>query len=374
MNPAIVINAYNRPESLRRLLMSLQQAYIAEGTVLIFSLEHDAHDDVVKQAETFHWQYGEKNIIQQQKKLGLVGHFLFCGDLTTRYGTIIYLEDDLFVGHDFYKYAIATLAQYQNEERLAGFSLNALWFNGYLHLPFKPLDDGNSCFFLQVPWYQGQIYTPAQWQHFKSWYNNYKGVNHELQMHTILKNYKLTDDWFPVKTQYLIETGKYYCFPRSAQCVNFGDAGTHFANSTNFFQTELALRFDNNVFKPFDDCVAVYDSFFELSPLLLKKVAPHLKDIDLELDLNATKDLSKVKSEYVLTPVQPETYLKAYALEMRPQELNIIYDIEGKYFYLAKTNMVQGFAARKNSFYEKFLYYNRFKLTRKQKLNIFLKG
>lgn len=370
MNATIVINAYQRPDSLGRLLSSLQNAVIDAGTKIIFSLEYAAHKNVLKQATEYIWPYGEKIIIQQQEKLGLVGHFMFCGGLTAEYGNIVYLEDDLFVGRDFYQYTKAVLSQYENEEKLAGFSLNALWFNGYLHLPFRPVDDGNPCFFLQIPWYQGQVYTAKQWRHFKNWYDNYSGINHDLQMHAAFKNFKLADEWFAVKTQYLIETGKYYCFPRTAQCVNFGDAGTHFKNKTNFFQTELALQFKRTFFMHFDDCMAVYDSFYEILPSKLKALTPHLAQIDVETDLHGTKDISKVTAEYILTPVKPRTYIKKYAHEMRPQELNVVYDINGDDLYLAKTKDVTNASSTQELFYKQFHYYNRFRLTWKQKLKI----
>lgn len=373
MKPVIVVNAFRRPLSLQRLLKSLLLANIEQDTHIVFSLEYGAADEVVKQVTEFKWPYGNKTILTKDEKLGLINHFIFCGDLTAKYGTIIYLEDDLFVGTDFQKYTHAVLAAYGDEQQLAGFSLNALWFNGYLHQPFRPVDDGNPCFFLQVPWYQGQVYTARQWQHFRDWYNNYKGVNHTLQMHPVFKNYQLTDDWFPVKTQYLIETGNYYCFPRVAQCVNFGDKGTHFKNKTDFFQTELALHFADSKFKGFADSLAVYDSFFELLPSRFKVLASELMDIDFEADLNATKDISLVTSEYLITPVKPVKYLRKYALDMRPQELNIVYNIEGEYFYLAKRKDIPGAAARNNIFYNQFYYHNRFKLTRKQKINIFLR-
>jgi len=374
MNPAIVINAYNRPDSLRRLLTSLQQAAIPNEVNIIFSLEFGAHVDVVQQVDDFLWKYGEKIIIRKQEKQGLIGHFIACGDLTTQYGTIIYLEDDLFVGTDFYKYTKAVLQQYQDENRIAGFSFNALWFNGYQHLPFKPVDDGGACFFLQVPWYQGQVYTAVQWAHFRNWYNNYKGVDSSLQMHPLFKNYQLTDDWFPIKTQYLVESGKYYCFPRVSQCINFGDAGTHFQSKTNFFQTELALRFDNTSFKSFDESLAVYDSFFELLPAKMKILTPHLKHYNFECDLNGMKDASIVQAEYIITSQKPASYIKSYALEMRPQELNIIYDIAGEHFYLAKTGELKNTKPDKQLYYKQFFYHNRFKLTRWQKLDVFIKS
>ena len=153
-SPTIVINAYNRPHSIRRLLFSLKLADITSETDLVFSLEFESHPEVLAEVKKFEWDYGRKEIIQQEKKLGVVGHFMFCGNLTKKLGDIIYLEDDLFVSKSFYKYSQLALKQYAEENSLAGFSLNALWFNGYLHLPFDPIDDGNACFFLQVPWFQ----------------------------------------------------------------------------------------------------------------------------------------------------------------------------------------------------------------------------
>lgn len=371
MNPTIVINAYNRPESLRRLLGSLALAYIPPGVELVFSLEYNCHADVALQAESFSWPYGDKTIIHQKSKLGLVGHFFYCGGLTERYGTIVYLEDDLFVGKGFYQYAQAVVTQYGEEESLAGFSLNALWFNGYLHLPFKPVDDGNPVFFLQVPWYQGQVYTRSQWAHFSNWYNGYKGIDDGLQLHHSFKNYQLKDDWFPVKTQYLVATGKYYCFPRSAQCVNFGDAGTHFASSTNFFQTELALDTGHNRFRPLADCLALYDSFFELQPTSIRRIAPHLADLAFETDLHGTKDWSLIKAPYAIIPFEHRKYLQSFGCEMRPHELNLIYNIPGTHFHLVDTTELKNVKRNRNLYLTQFRYFNRFKLTRQQRFRLF---
>lgn len=371
-SPTIVINAYNRPESLQRLLSSLKLADIAQGTNLVFSLEFDPHPEVLSQVNEFSWDYGKKEIIQQKKKLGLIGHFLFCGGLTKRFGAIVYLEDDLFVGKSFYTYSLHVLKHYGVEENLAGFSLNALWFNGYLHMPFHAIDDGNACFFLQVPWFQGQIYTLKQWSHFEEWYNHKASIEEDLLIHELFRNYKLRDDWFPIKTRYLIETNKYYCFPRIAHCVNFGDVGVHFRKTTNFFQTELSVGQVIPNLIPFDESLAVYDSFYELLPEKLNLHTSHLKAYDFELDLNGTKDLSRIKSDYVITSVKPEQYELSYGLEMRPQELNIIYQIEGNHFYLVKTDQLKKDRNKQKRLRDKLNYHYRFKLSKVQQLRLVL--
>ncbi len=371
-SPTIVINAYQRPKSISRLLHSLTLADIPLNTDIIFSLEYEPHPDVLEKVTSFEWAYGQKTIIQQEKKLGLIGHFIFCGGLTRQYGNIIYLEDDLFVGKSFYYYAKEVLQFYKDDNNIAGFSLNTLWFNGYLHTPFTPLDDGGASFFLQVPWYQGQIFTAKRWQHFEEWYRQRDEMSNDLLIHEDFRNYKLSDDWFPLKTQYLIENHKYYCFPRKSHCINFGDAGTHFEKKTNFFQTELAMGHVNYTFKSLDEALAVYDSFYELIPDRLKRMCEELKTYDFELDLNGTKDPKKVRAEYILTSRKTQASKKSYGLEMRPQELNIIYNQSGKMFFLARREDVLNRNNRKKVILDQLNYHHRNKLGKWQKIKSLL--
>ncbi len=370
MHPPIVINAYQRPQSLKRLLLSLDQAIIPDQVDIIFSLEAGAAAGVKDLTNSFDWKYGNKKVIQHEEKRGLIGHFIFCGNLSQEFGGIVYLEDDLFVGPFFYHYALEALNHYANEPMLAGFSLNCLWFNGYLHTPFKPLDDGNSCFFLQVPWYQGQVYSAQQWADFETWYKQRKDIPPDLMIHDAFRNFP-NDDWFPIKTQYLIENGKYYAFPRISHCVNFGDAGTHFITKTNFFQTELAMGLGNQTFNLFDKCLAVYDSFYELDPDRLKQLAPELKDIELTVDFNGSKKLTLIKSRFILTSRTSTKPIQQYALEMRPPELNVSYKIEGDFFTLSEVQHVKDKTTAFN-FNTLFNYHYRFKRQRKLTLKLIL--
>jgi len=366
MNPPIVINAFKRPESLRRLLKSLSVADVPENVDLIFSLEGGASGEVKSLAKAFIWPFGQKQIIEHEKPFGLVGHYYYCGSLSKTYGAIIYLEDDLFVGTGFYRYALQLLTFYTDDE-IAGFSLNSLWFNGYLHTPFIPIDDGNPCFFLQVPWYQGQIYTAQQWSLFETWLSDYTGViPSDLMIHDYFRNFP-DDDWFPIKTQYLIETNRYYCFPRVSHCVNFGDSGTHFKKKTTFFQTNLAMATSYSLaLVPFQNCLAVYDSFHELLPNRLKRMAPHLDEFDFTVDMNGLKKISLIKTPYLLTNRNSKSSLRSFGLEMRPQELNVIYEINGHFFNLCKTGDL---TIQADSF-TLFNYYYRFRLKRKTTIKL----
>src|SRR5689334_4123595 len=122
--PAIVISAFNRPASLRRLLNSIEAArYDLNDIDLVISIDKSDSDEVEKTAEKFKWKYGEKKIILQNEPLGLKQHILRCGDLTSDYNAIILLEDDLMVSPYFYEYAIKALEYYKDDKMLAGISL-----------------------------------------------------------------------------------------------------------------------------------------------------------------------------------------------------------------------------------------------------------
>jgi hypothetical protein len=373
MNPPIVVNAFKRPQSLKRLLSSLAQADIPANVDLIFSLEGGAPIEVQQLTEQFNWPFGTKQVLIQPVKLGLINHYLHCLDITKRYGAIVYLEDDLFVGRAFYLYALQVLKHYSQESRIAGFSLNSLWFNGYLHTPFKPVDDGGTCFYFQTPWYQGQVYTAQQVIEFESWFVSRKRpIPYDLMIHETFRHFS-DDEWFPIKTQYLIETDKYYCFPRISHCVNFGDTGTHFKTKTDFFQTELALNLGAVNMLPFDESVAVYDSFYEIIPDRFKRLALQLAGFDLTIDLNGQKPLSLIKTDYLLTIRRSNKPIQQFALEMRPPELNIIYRVGGNSFYsLTEVKDVKDEPIKLSQIYRLFQYHYRFKLRRKTKLYLVL--
>ena len=103
----IVVVAYNRIESLKRILGSLLQAeHPDQGTELIISIDRGDNADVLDYANAFSWPFGEKQVIYQEENLGLKRHILKCGGLTRAHDGIILLEDDLYVSPDFYRYAL----------------------------------------------------------------------------------------------------------------------------------------------------------------------------------------------------------------------------------------------------------------------------
>jgi hypothetical protein len=343
MNPTIVVLAYNRPGSLKRLLSSLTRAsYPPDHPVdLVFSIdrrEKGIDPEVASIAEEYRWPYGKKRLVCHDKHMGLVANFYFSGNLSVEYGSIILLEDDLLVSPMYYQFASQALQYYQGDDRIAGISLYSLWFNGYTQFPFIPLMDESDIFFLQVPYTQGQAFTGAQWQRFASWRSlpgsQPKAGDH---LHEMFLNFD-AEDWFPIRTKYLVETDRYYVFPRQSLSTGMGDVGTHFSKSSAFFQVPLQGSKDRFLFKIMDQSLSVYDSFFEILPGRLDRLVDWFKGINYATDLNGTKSRHNIQADFVLTSRPGKSPLNSFGKLMWPMEANIIENIPGREIVFCDVN------------------------------------
>jgi hypothetical protein len=348
MLPAIVVNAYNRPAALARLLDSLQQAAYPAGAQvpLVISIDRGGDPQVQLLAEHFAWPHGPKTVTLQTEHLGLVQHFFACGNLTQRYEAIVYLEDDLTVSSVFYVYAAQALAFYQQDERVAGCSLFGLWFNGYTQQPFVPLPDGSDAFFVQVPYTQGLAFTAEQWARFEAWRHSPAGLAPPaVALHEAWSRFD-REDWFPLLARFVITNDRYFVFPRVSQATGWGDAGTHFTGASRFFHVPLQRGRLAYGFKTLDEADAVYDSFFELQPDRLNRLTDQLRGYAYTLDLYATKSRANLRTEYVLTSRRCRHPLILYGKTAWPQEMNIVERVPGADIALCRTLDVRrdGFA------------------------------
>lgn len=335
MPTAIVIPAYNRPHTLKRLLKSLQNAeYPRQASVpLVISIdpENGIPNRLVREvAESFVWEHGPKEVILHPKHLGMLENFYFCGNLTEIYNAVIYLEDDLVLSPDFYHFVQQSHQYYSEDTRIAGISLYAYQFNGYLHSPFTPLVDGADVYFAQIMSILGQSWTKSQWRRFTQWRESPSMVMDEAakSLHDIWRSFA-DDEYFAVQMKYLVSTNQYYIFPRVSFTTGFGDQGVHFDSSTSYFQVPLQRNQTAYRFHALDDADSVYDSFMELSPERLRRLVPSLVKVDFDVDLNATKAIRHLAAEHVVTTRSCINPLKTFSLSMRPPEANLIFDVDG---------------------------------------------
>lgn len=344
MKPAIVVAAYNRPEALARLLGCLAQGEYPPDVPLVISIDPGGSREakVCAAAEAFEWRHGEKCVMRHPAHLGLVEHMHVCGSLTRQYGSIVKLEDDYLVSPMFYLYAAQALDAYQDDPRIAGVSLYQLWFNGYTYYPFTPFLDDGDAYFLQIPWSQGQVYTEAQWSAYAEWRRSAGShIPANSPIHEVYTRFA-KDDWFPLKTRYLAETNRFYAFPRESLSTNSGEPGTHFEQKTSYFQTPLQTRKREYRFVALDQAVAVYDSFLEMLPDRLSRLAPALATYDIDVDLYGAKSPQKIRKEYVLTTKACSRPILTFGDELRPLEANVAAETPGTVISLCRTHDLRG--------------------------------
>ncbi|MBI4503090.1 MAG: glycosyltransferase family 2 protein [Gemmatimonadetes bacterium] len=331
MNPAIVVLAYNRPAPLQRLLDSIARGLYPPGSQvpLVLSIDSGGNPEVLRIARRFQWPHGEKNIVVAQAHLGLVEHFHRAGDLTSEFGSVVLLEDDVVVSPAFYQYASGALAFYADDDRIAGVSLYALWFNGYNHLPFVPLLDVSDIFFLQIPYTQGQAFTSGQWARYLAWRaaNDPKPARGD-PLHPLLFQFG-PEEWFPERVKFLGTTARYFVYPRESLSTGFGDPGTHFAHGSRWFQVPVQAFKMQHRFIPLDESPAVYDTFFEILPDRLRRLAPSLPEAGFDVDLYASKPPGALRQDLVLSSRRSRAPLGSWGRVMWPQEANVAQEVPG---------------------------------------------
>ena len=298
INPAIVVVAYNRVESLRRLLNSISGArYPSQDIPLVISLDGGATAEVVNLASDFQWKYGNKEILTRDNNLGLKEHIYACGDLSSRYGSVIILEDDLLLSPAFYYYAIGSLAYFSDDPIVAGISLYSYRITENGFLPFHAHDDGGDNYFMQVPSSWGEIWTDKQWANFMDWVSESNSINDDM-LPGYVSQWPETS-WKKVFFRYLISTNKYFVYPSRAYSTNFGDPGEH-TDRKGLFQVLLSNKSDNFNFKQLSESESVYDAWFEMDTDCLKAKVPALQDYDFTVDLNNSKSLGHLKTQFIL--------------------------------------------------------------------------
>ena len=332
MKIAICIVSYNRPDSVKRVLSSIERGFYNEDKVDLFiSIDYSGDNAVQKVAEKFEWNHGDKCIISHKENLGLRRHILSCGDLVYDYDGLIVLEDDVFVAPSFYLYAKATIDKYRLDDRIAGISLYSFHLNYHNWLPFIPLSSDSDVYLMQNAQSWGQVWMPRQWKSFKEWYEQ-NSDDFPLMPHLPRSICSWKKSWLKYHTRYCIETNKYFIYPYISLSTCFSDTGEHTQFSSTLIQVPLCSPEKRTfVLNP----TVCYDAFFENLGLL--KVLG-LKSKEVCIDLYGEK-MNRTQCRYWLTPkIHNFKIIETYGLQMKPIELNVMTSIPGNTIFLYDTN------------------------------------
>lgn len=353
----IVVIGYNRLDSIQRLMESLLNAKYDEPVDLIISIDNSGTDTVEKFAKIIEWPHGTKIIKTFPERLGLKKHVITCGGYINEYHyeAIIVLEDDLFVAPNFFNFSIQAVNNYADNEQIAGISLYSHFRNIDADRPFYPVYKGYDIFFMQYAQSWGQIWMKQQWNAFYDWYTSKKYES--LDEGKIPKNVVGWPEtsWLKYHIEYCIDTGKYFAYPYHSLTTNYADAGTHYAFSTNKMQVPLDMsKRKKYTFPQTIDETSVYDSYYESMQLA---TVLGLQTDTLEVDLFGRKKKYAPNIKFVLSTGRKKfKVIKKFGLQMRPWELNVVYQVPGQEIFLYDLSQIDQPPLQKHSSLVHWIY------------------
>ncbi len=355
MKIAILIIAYNRINSLKRVLSSLEKAIYDQNVTLIISIDKSDTNVIELFADNYKWSYGNKIVIKHSENLGLRKHVLECGDRVNNYDALIVLEDDITVTPYYFKYAKICVYKYKEDDNIAGISLYSFPISYQSLLPFNPVRSNFDVYMMNCAQSWGQIWMKKQWFEFRNWYEQNK-EDFDLPYLPQTVNKWPQSSWLKYHTRYCIENNKYFVYPYESFSTNNNDEGTHVkSKSINYFKSVLSC-FENKKYElpSFAECEVKYDGFFE--PKFLAKYIG-ITDNELCVDINSQKNSVSYKRFLLTRANLPYKIVKGYSLNYKPWEANIIYNQIGTDLFLydlnvkSKNNFVNN-----NEDYYAFLY------------------
>ena len=335
-NIAILVMGYNRVESLKYVLDSLQNLIIEYPTPLIISIDGGGTDEINKLVQSYVWRNGEKKVIIHSKRLGLRNHFLWAGDQTEEYNNILFLEDDILPSPYAVVAARELCSLYANDQDIAAGSLYSPMLCEFSDVKFPRVFDDTGCFMLAHP-YWGTIWMKDGWKRFKEWYSDYK-PNPSILPDNVAK-WRDGSSFKKVFIQYLIETNRTCIYPEQSYVTNMGFKGENNTTGLYCFQTNLAQVPPTFSYCPLSQKVPSYDAFMELTSDVIKRSCPELASFDFTTDF---KQVHKVfHTPYVLTTRPVKKAILSFSDRMKPVENGVLLGVKGTGISLAlKENVI----------------------------------
>ncbi len=349
--PAVVIIAYNREDSLKRLLASVNAAdYPNEDITLVISVDGSkgaSGEGVKKAAQAFAWKHGNKRLLFHDENLGLKKHVLSCGDLSSEYGSVILLEDDLYVSAAYYEFAMQALSFTQDDDRIGGISLYDHRLNVHVREPFEAVSESYDNWYFQLASSWGQAFSQEQWQGFRTWLAKNDGKDlADIDMPLNISGWS-DRSWLKFCIKYLIETDRYFLYPSVSYTTNFSEEGTHAKEAVTDLQVPLSGKRNGRpfIFAGLSESRSIYDAFFE-NRALKRIIAQRIEETtgeeaaaeDVTIDLYGYRK-DYVQTRYLLSSCAlPYRYLTGYARQLRPHDENIFLKLSGDAFFLYDRN------------------------------------
>ena len=326
----IIAVGFTRAEALSRLLESINKSDLPSATRLLISLDGGASPETIQTAHEFVFGHGEKEVKLHSENLGLREHILWVGDQTEKYGSIVVLEDDILVDRYFYRYAVSAIRRYESDTNIAGVALYSPKTNEYVNLPFEPLVNNSSSYFMQIPCSWGQAWTRSQWAKFRAWYDEFAttGDLKNIEIPEIVKAWP-ESSWKKYFAAYLADQDKYFSYPYRSYTTNCSDAGgTHIKESDSYYQVPFADQgrgVETIEHHEFSADEVIYDAYMEPHPGRLSTALDVSSD-EVVVDTYGSKPRKLLLTRrFSLTTKHCSDHIRAFNLTLRPVEQNLFF-------------------------------------------------
>ncbi len=349
----MIILAHKRTATLKRLLASIEDASRKGFVNLVISCDGGSSNEVRKLAQGLKWEWGSYDFIQQEKPLGVKSHNLWALELASNLDRCLILEDDLLLAPHAMDY-IREIDPQVIDERICGIALYRYSFIDHHHLPFVLIPDGSFVYYQQRPCSNGCYYR-AEWAKDFLRYLRSKPNQSECQLPPQVQTWDSDKSWQKDYYCYLQSKDRYLLFPRYSLSTDFGKPGSNMKRAVDQYQHHSALFMgDEFGFRSMDESINVYDAHYELLAEKVKEICPELEMYDVCVDLHGGKDLKSCNSAYLLSTKKGKAE-KAWARKLKPQILNLRYNISGDTIKLMKRENVESKINKPSK--EDFYYY-----------------
>lgn len=263
LSAAVVIAAFNRPDSLLKLLRQLSTSITEKKFDLIVSVDKGPDQTKISRiVDAVDWNLGQKRVISHPTNLGLKAHILKCGDMVDDYDMIILLEEDLIVSQYALEFAHECASFYFDDPLIAGISLYSYRRKESNNMPFFPVNDGSDIYFMQFASSWGQAWTRGQWTQFRDWLTKNDCDNyHDALVPNYISNWPRTS-WKKHFIRYMIRSNKYFVFPFLGLSTNPGTNGQHHNQIFDLFNSPVLHGGRNWLYPAFSKSKTIYDSNF----------------------------------------------------------------------------------------------------------------
>ena len=353
---AIAVVGYNRLKSIKRLLQSIEKGnYGTERVPLLISIDASGDTELYDYVRSYKWPHGELYIRIFEERQGLKEHIFSCGDISKYFRAVIILEDDLYVSPDFYRYTKLALDAYENDSNVCGIALYAPKSNGYVGMPFIPMQNGHDVYLNQDVCTWGECVTYGMWKRFREWLTVHeKDSFEEIEMPRQIKNWGRA--WSKYYYAYMVENGLSFVTPYVGYATNCGEAGEHSLRTTSIAQVPLEIGSRPGLIMPDTEDMVSYDAYAN-NKAIYKWLG--LSESELTLDLYGNNEHYD-KRHYVLTTrTLPYKIVREFGLSFYPIEVNIYYGQMGSGIRLYDTTTITntGKRCKRRGEYDYLNYY-----------------